>query len=104
MDDELSCIALLLLRRRREREKRRRIWVHPINASREREGAFSVLFPRLLEDEEKFRGNLHFTDNLTMAADPRPEMLDNKSQLNLILIPLNLNLTPTQTLTLVHKM
>ena len=32
-----------------------------------------------------------------MAAEPRPEMLDNKSQLNLILIPLNLNLTPTHT-------
>ena len=30
-----------------------------------------------------------------MAAEPRPEMLDNKSQLNLILIPLNLNLTLT---------
>ena len=41
-----------------------------------------------------------------MTAEPRPEMLDNKSQLNLILIPLNLNLTPTLTLTLtlVHKM
>ena len=51
-------------------------------------------------------GNLHFTDNLAMAAEPRPEMLDNKSQLNLNLIPLNLNLTPTLTLTLtlVHKM
>ena len=51
-------------------------------------------------------GNLHFTDNLAMAAEPIPEMLDNKSQLNLILIPLNLNLTPTLTLTLtlVHKM
>ena len=52
----------------------------------------------------KKMGNLHFTDNLTMSAEPRPKILDPKSPLNLILIPLNLNITPTLTLTLVHKM
>ena len=63
----------------------------------------TVKGPRVLDRLRYFstRGNLHFTDKLAMAAEaePRPEMLDNKSQLNLILIPLNLNLTPTLTLT-----
>ncbi|RVE51175.1 hypothetical protein evm_004140 [Chilo suppressalis] len=35
-------------------KKRRKYWVHPINELRERDGEFFTLFPKLLQDEERF--------------------------------------------------
>ena len=53
--DSDKLLALILYRRRLRRNLKNRIlWVHPINKSRKKLGAFYNLYPELRKDEQKF--------------------------------------------------
>lgn len=59
-DDEVFLFALACEEeeKRRKEEKRKRtkkLWVHDINLSRDAEGEYNTLFPRLKCDEKRFK-------------------------------------------------
>lgn len=52
--EQIIAMWILYRRYRRQKKKSRNYWVHPINLKREQCGAFYILFPDLLKDEDRF--------------------------------------------------